>query len=424
MKRITKKLSRVFAGAGLILGLVSCTTNNTSVTDKPATESTAEGTSGTIAESSSKAPAISSTSVYEHIDYVSSLKLERSYQGKKFFEDGIEEATVQTITDGDTSTFKLKNSGRTITVRYLGIDTPESTAGYDKWGKAASVWNKSILSNVTNIVIESNDRKANVDTNGTRYLAFVWYKTSPDGEWRNLNLETLQEGYTAYTGTASTIRGNYHEVFTNANLQAIREQKHLYGNEEDIYYPSEVLPVSLKELNSNYSKYYDEKTEIPTHVGFEAYMVDRRVSNNFITATVAQNINGEISTFEITVGYSGNTVSSMFSEDDYLNGTLYYISGFTNKGYSLHGLEASSILKKDETTCYRVTKNYVKNVTNLAIQSAEQVGADVKLTCDNSYTITVKGAKASDYSIGQKISATIYLNEDKTTYFTYVQQIK
>jgi endonuclease YncB( thermonuclease family) len=411
MKRITKKLSRVFAGAGLILGLVSCTTNNTSVTDKPATES------------SSKAPAISSTSGYEHIDYVASLKLERSYQGKKFFEDGIEEATVQTITDGDTSTFKLKNSGRTITVRYLGIDTPESTAGYDKWGKAASVWNKSILSKVTNIVIESNDRNANPDTNGTRYLAFVWYKTSPDGEWRNLNLETLQEGYTAYTGTASTIRGNYHEVFNNANLQAIREQKHLYGNEEDIYYPSKVVPVTLKELKDNYSNYYDVKTEIPTRVGFEAYMIDRRVNNNFITATVAQNINGEITTFDITVGYSGNTVSSMFSQDDYLNGTLYYISGFTNKGYDLHGLEAANIIKKDETTCYRKTKEYVKNVTNLSIQNAEQVGSDVKLTCD-SYTITVKNSNVSNYSIGQKISATIYLNEDKTTYFTYVQQIK
>jgi hypothetical protein len=113
----------------------------------------------------------------------------------------------------------------------------------------------------------------------------------------------------------------------------------------------------------------------------------------------------------------------MFSQDDYLNGTLYYISGFTNKGYDLHGLEAANIIKKDETTCYRKTKEYVKNVTNLSIQNAEQVGSDVKLTCD-SYTITVKNSNVSNYSIGQKISATIYLNEDKTTYFTYVQQIK
>ena len=54
------------------------------------------------------------------------LKLTQSYEGKDFIEDGIGEVTPIRYVDGDTTIFKTSN-GIQFTVRYNGINTPEST---------------------------------------------------------------------------------------------------------------------------------------------------------------------------------------------------------------------------------------------------------------------------------------------------------
>lgn len=47
--------------------------------------------------------------------------------------------------DGDTTQFTSYNGNYTVKVRYLGVDTPESTSEVEEWGRSASLFNKSIL---------------------------------------------------------------------------------------------------------------------------------------------------------------------------------------------------------------------------------------------------------------------------------------
>ena len=69
------------------------------------------------------------------------LKLTQSYEGKNFIKDGIGEVTPIRYVDGDTTIFKTSD-GTQFTVRYNGINTPESTYRIEPWGFAASTYNK------------------------------------------------------------------------------------------------------------------------------------------------------------------------------------------------------------------------------------------------------------------------------------------
>ena len=137
----------------------------------------------------------------EAVDYVSSLKFDKN-SGRKFVK-----VSVKLLVDGDTSHFYIDDADKAqfpeghlirqdgvLKLRYLGIDTPESTGQIQEWGKTASNFNKSKLSNATEIYVESNDGKWNLDSTGSRYLGYVWYKTAQDSELKCLNLEILQEG--------------------------------------------------------------------------------------------------------------------------------------------------------------------------------------------------------------------------------------
>lgn len=138
----------------------------------------------------------------EKVDYVSSLKFDKN-SGRKYVK-----VSTKLLIDGDTTHFYISNEDKAqfpdghliksdgiLKLRYLGIDTPESTGQIQEWGKTASNFNKSRLSNATEIYVESNDGNWNLDSTGSRYLGYVWYKTAADTEFKCLNLEILQEGY-------------------------------------------------------------------------------------------------------------------------------------------------------------------------------------------------------------------------------------
>ncbi len=356
------------------------------------------------------------------VDYTANCKLTRNYTNCKFASDGIEEATLVRTTDGDTSTFSLKNSGFTYTIRYLGIDTPESTAGYEKWGKAASLWNANILNNATEIVLESNDYKVNYDSNGTRVLAYVWYKASSDSEWRNLNIETVQEGYSKYTGTSSSIKADYHEAFTNAQNQASEKKLKLFGDEEDIYYPETIQNVTLKDLNTNYSNYYNSDTSVPTHVAFDAYLIDLKFSSSsFINATVEQIVDGTTYQFDITVGYSSSIIGQQFKSTD--KGTLYHIVGFTMENKSIHGLVPKTLSDGDSFTVKK-TKGYSMKFENAEVATIESTSTDIirlKVKVGTAKYDLVINKASSDFSleVGDKITTSSrYLLDSSTNSYT------
>ena len=195
----------------------------------------------------------------EHIDYVASLKLDMNSDSLK------EVVTVKTFIDGDTTHFNVSKSvseTKVLKARYLAINTPESTGKIEEWGKKASKFTKEKLSSAVSIMIESDNSQWNLDSTGGRHLVWVWYKTSNDSEYRNLNLEILQEGLAIASNSTDN---RYGTVCGNAIAQAKKEKLNVYSGEKDPdFYYGERVDLTLKELRTNIESYADTK------VAFEA----------------------------------------------------------------------------------------------------------------------------------------------------------
>ena len=184
------------------------------------------------------------------VDYVSQVKLDRNSGTLQI------EATVKSYIDGDTTHFYVDRSvceDGVLKARYLAINTPESTGKIEEWGKAASKYTRSKLENAVSIILESDNDKWNIDSTGERHLVWVWYKTAEDEEYRNLNIEILQEGY-AISSNASQNR--YGETCTAAIAQAIAYEKFVYSDELDPDFPyGDAQEVTLKQLRTHIEDY-------------------------------------------------------------------------------------------------------------------------------------------------------------------------
>ena len=189
-----------------------------------------------------------------HKDYASEVTLDLSSSTLK------QEVTVHAYIDGDTTHFNVPDSvvpGGVLKARYLAINTPESTGKIEEWGKTASQYTKEKLLNATSIIIESDDGKWNVDSTGGRYLVWVWYKTAEDDNYRNLNIEILQEGLAIASNSANN---RYGETCMAAINQARSEKLHVYSGAKDPNFPyGAASEITLKELRTNTAAYDNAK---------------------------------------------------------------------------------------------------------------------------------------------------------------------
>lgn len=183
-------------------------------------------------------------------DYVSELKLDMSSDTLK------QEVTVKTYVDGDTTHFNAPDSFIAVGVlkaRYLAINTPESTGKVEEYGKTAALFTKEKLSSATSIIVESDDANLNRDSTGGRYLFWVWYRTSDDEDYRNLNLEILQNGLAIASSTANN---RYGEICVKALNQAKAQKLAIYSGEKDPnFYYGEAVELTLRELRLNVADY-------------------------------------------------------------------------------------------------------------------------------------------------------------------------
>ena len=183
-------------------------------------------------------------------DYAASLRLNMSSSTAKA------EATVKTYVDGDTVHFYVDTDvmpDGVLKARFLAVNTPESTGKIEEYGKTASQFTKEKLSAATSIILESETETWDPDSTGGRYLAWVWYKTEGDTEYRNLNVEILQNGL----AKASNTGGNqYGTVCLSALDQAKREKLNLYSGQKDPnFYYGEAVELTLRELRTNTESY-------------------------------------------------------------------------------------------------------------------------------------------------------------------------
>ena len=194
------------------------------------------------------------TTVTDPVDYVSGLKLDMNSASAK------EEVTVKQYIDGDTTHFYLKSGtidgSDIVKARYLAVNTPESTGKVEPWGKTASNFTKEKLKSAVSIMIESDDANWNTDSNG-RHLLWIWYKPAEGAEYRNLNLELLQEGLAIASNSAMN---RYGDTCMSAIAQAKAQELYTYSDEKDpnFHYGAAIV-LTLKELRTNVAAYEGAK---------------------------------------------------------------------------------------------------------------------------------------------------------------------
>ncbi|MDD3865535.1 MAG: thermonuclease family protein [Candidatus Izemoplasmatales bacterium] len=196
---------------------------------------------------------------------------ESDYTGKEFIADGIGEVTISKLVDGDTTFFQ--SDGQSYSVRYLGIDTPESTALYQAWGKAAATYTAEKLQSAEKIVLEAEgDRQDGND----RYLAWVWYLPEGGDKFLLLNLELVELAYSKNKVSTGSV---YSDVLTLADWNASATKRRVWGEIDPNYdYSKEGTQMTIAFLMENFADYMGLKVAISgivtAKIGNSVYLQD------------------------------------------------------------------------------------------------------------------------------------------------------
>lgn len=216
--------------------------------------------------------------------------------------------------DGDTTQFTSYNGNYTVKVRYLGVDTPESTSEVEEWGRSASLFNKSILKKAKYVIVQSagsakTGKRAPADLDGyQRSLAYIWYSNedNPTKEsFRNLNLELVYNGFSGFNAPSDDMKEDFYDAFSDAYTIAQEYKKNRFSNEKDPNYdynPAQVLPLDMlydksyyvehfdpetNESLGNYSSFCDDKTwysfdgYVTRVVGGSAFYIQNKIGDNY-----------------------------------------------------------------------------------------------------------------------------------------------
>lgn len=122
--------------------------------------------------------------------------------------------TLSSCVDGDTAKFNTDKGVESI--RFLAIDTPESTIQKEAWGTEASVFTCNKLKNATKIVLEF-DKNSNLYDKYNRLLAWIWV------DEYLLQDEIVKNGY----GEVAYLYGNYKYTALLQDHQAVAEAQGL-----------------------------------------------------------------------------------------------------------------------------------------------------------------------------------------------------
>ena len=202
------------------------------------------------AEQTEPTPSETDAPELEIVDYAGTLQLDRTSGTAQI------EVSIKQFIDGDTTHFYVPTSvmsSGVLKARYLGINTPESTGKIEEWGKKASSFTKEKLSSATSIILESETAEWTADSTGDRYLCWIWYKPQGSEQYRNLNIEILQNGL-AIANKSSENR--YGETCMAAIAQAKAQKLHVHSGQKDPdFYYGQAVELTLKELRTNIDAY-------------------------------------------------------------------------------------------------------------------------------------------------------------------------
>ena len=342
-RKITAILLAALLGASLF---ASCSKPEPTKTPEPQTTAApAESATAEVPSSSEEGTGPAPTApAGELVDYAGELKLDMDSETKK------QEVTVKQFVDGDTTHFNVPEEiieTEVLKARYLGVNTPESTGSIEKWGKQASNFTKEKLSHAKSIIVESDDANWNFDnTTSHRCLCFVWYQPEDGSDYRNLNLELLQEGY----AIANNSGGNrYGETMLKAIDQAKERLLRVYSNEKDpLFYEGEVREVTIKALRT------DPDAFLNTKVSFEGVIL-REYSNTLYVEEYDEE-DGIYYGMNVYYGFSADPDCLAFMQNGnrvrFVGSLQYYEAGGT---YQVSGIQYKP--RKPEESCALIEEN-------------------------------------------------------------------
>ena len=326
-------------------------------------------------------------------DFTDALTMDFSYENQDFVPNGIGQVDLVRCVDGDTAVF-TEGSG-SFTVRFLGIDTPESTYKFDPWGKAASTFTCDKLTNATTIVLEYDaSSQERTDGNG-RYLAWVWY----DG--RLLNLELVEE---AYTGSKGVGGSKYETTFYLAEFKTQDTDRRIWGEvDPDFDYSLDGVQITIEELVTNQEEYVGKKVVIrgiiTRQIGGHPYIQDNGYGIYLYKG------------FEFTTKLAeGNEVL--------LSGvTLTYYPDAETGGPQLTGFTRTNIEVLSEgnvvdPTIMLVTEFTETNIGTLVKVLQLTVISVYENSYDSAFTVTAEDANGNVISIRRDDSASIDITAD------------
>lgn len=201
------------------------------------------------------------------------LKLDKTIvEGEKFTEpsNGVEalgEVTISEVVDGDTFHFY---NGRNVdiststdlsyTLRFEGVNTPESTARVEPWGVKASQFVKSILWDSRNnkqkpysVVVQNDISVYGQQDNNERFLGFVWYKAKENSDYRLLNLEIIEQCYSKNYLNAYSTFCPYLDYFIEAAKTGASSRKRVFGEKDPGYdYTNAIQDVTIHYIMDNF----------------------------------------------------------------------------------------------------------------------------------------------------------------------------
>lgn len=286
------------------------------------------------------------SSEISNIDYAQSVKLDlNSKETLKF------EAKVKLFVDGDTTHFYVDKGileSGVLKARYIAINTPESTGKIEEYGKAASNYTKEALSKATSIYLESDDGKLNADSTGDRYLVWVWYKTAENEEYRNLNIEILQNGLAIASSSANN---KYGTVCVDAINQAKANKLNVHSGVKDPdFYYGEAVELTLKELRCNIEDYNGVK------VAFTGIITKNESSSVYMEAYDAET--DMYYGISVYYGYNlsgdGLEIMSVGNESRIVGTVTYYEAGGT---YQVSGVSYRMMNPKDPNNIQKISSD-------------------------------------------------------------------
>ncbi len=282
----------------------------------------------------------------EVVDYAAQVKLNMSSETAK------QEVTIHQHVDGDTVHFNVPDSlvgTPVLKARFLAVDTPESTGKIEEYGKAASNFTKEKLANASSIIIESDDANWNADSTGGRYLVWIWYRNSDSEEYRNLNIEILQNGLAAAMNSGNN---RYGDICMSALQQAKDQKLNKYSGEKDpLFFYGEAVELSLKELRANIADYNGSK------VAFEGVVTVNNSNGIYVEEYDAETdmYNGIYVYYGFSLNGDGQNILKVGNRVRIVgNVSLYEASG----AYQVSGLKYSSMRPDDPSNIQLISSGH------------------------------------------------------------------